>query len=127
MSDFLFVKLSEKEFDEILSKLKMLVYEYNTKLKDFKIWLKPYHSVKHDKNRVYYYIGRYWFKIYYKDGRVHWIYLGNKKPLPYLPDPPAIPKVTIIKIDNYFYVLQQDLEKLKRFLESGQGEKAFSQ
>lgn len=126
MSDYLFVKISAKEFNEILSALKKLIYGYNTEIKNYGIYLKPYHVVYYGKKREYYYVGKYWFKLYYKNGKTHWLYLGSKKPLTALPDPPNIPHISIIKHEENFFILQQDLEKLRKFIESEQSEKPFS-
>jgi len=118
MSDFLWVRLSEKEFDRILTELKRLVYDYNIKISRLGFWLKPYHISYYTKNKQYYYIGRYWFSREYTNKKYRYVYLGTKKPLQSLPDPPEIPRVTIIKIDNNIYISRLDFEILNSFLYS---------
>lgn len=75
-----------------ISDLKRLVYEYNTKIRGYGVYLKPYHIV-YRNGKKYIYIGRYWYKLERKNGKQKWIYLGKEKPLPNLPDPPELPKV----------------------------------
>jgi len=66
------------------------LYEYNTLIKKWRIKLKPIHIVT-SKGKKYVYLGRYWYRIEYHRGRLRWIYLGSKKPLEDLPDPPVNP------------------------------------
>ena len=77
-----------------ISDLKRLVYEYNTKIRGYGVYLKPYHIV-YKNGKKYIYIGRYWYKLERKNGKQKWVYLGKEKPLPNLPDPPELPKVRI--------------------------------
>ena len=120
MTEHLYVKLSKKEFDEIFSKLKSLVYSYNADLKGTGLYLKPFHIVYKSNGKQYIYIGKYWYYLEYKDGKVKWYYLGTEKPLDKLPDPPAIPNVTIIKKGDDYYITPLDLDRLKLFLQKAQ-------
>lgn len=85
--------------DEIIDKMKRLVYDYNKKVSKYGVYLKPYHIV-YKKGKKYIYIGRYWYRLEKKDGKLKWIYLGKVKPYDYLPDPPEIPEQTFIVSRN---------------------------
>ncbi|QIW23216.1 hypothetical protein EWF20_03030 [Sulfolobus sp. S-194] len=106
------VKVPERVFDEVLRKLKIQVYEYNSRIKEYGIYLKPYHIV-YKNGKQYIYIGKYWYKLDKKDGKLKWIYLGKKKPAQYLPDPPAIPDYTIIKDIEGYIIDEKALDEIK--------------
>ncbi|NON63121.1 MULTISPECIES: hypothetical protein [Acidianus] len=106
------VKIDEKSFDEILSKLKQEVYEYNTFIKGSDIYLKPFHIV-YRNDKKYIYIGKYWYKLQKINGKIKWIYLGKKKPANNLPDPPRLPEVTIIKEERDYIIDNELLNHLK--------------
>ncbi len=81
---------------------RLKLYEYNNNAKKFGVYLKPYHIVtKKDKTskRIYVYLGRYWYKIEKGGNRIKWIYIGMKKPISELPDPPLNP-LTILAIER---------------------------
>jgi hypothetical protein len=102
------IKLDEKTFTEVLSKLKKMIYEYNSKIKEFGIYLKPYHAV-YKNNRKYIYIGKYWYKLEWNKGRLKWIYLGKRKPIEGIPDPPKVPEATIIIDSDGNYIVESKL------------------
>jgi len=106
------IKVPEKIFDEVLRKLKTQVYEYNSKIKDSGIYLKPYHIV-YKNGKQYIYIGKYWYRLEKKGSKLKWIYLGKNKPTDVLLDPPAIPDYTIIKDTDGYIVDEKVLNKLK--------------
>ncbi|MDT7860760.1 MAG: hypothetical protein RRA45_00850 [Saccharolobus sp.] len=106
------VQVDEKQFDKIIDKLKMLVYEYNTKIKEYGVYLKPYHIV-YKNGRKYIYIGKYWYRLEKIGGKLKWIYLGKRKPLENMPNPPDIPSLTIIKEDNKYIVDEEILYKFE--------------
>ncbi|MEM0363263.1 MAG: hypothetical protein QXH75_05625 [Sulfolobaceae archaeon] len=106
------VKIDEKQFDSVITKLKMLVYDYNTKIKEYGVYLKPYHIV-YKNGKKYIYIGKYWYKLEKIGGKLRWIYLGKKKPIESMPNPPDIPPITIIKDDNKYIVDQEFLYKFE--------------
>ncbi|MCY0882713.1 MAG: hypothetical protein OWQ50_02655 [Acidianus infernus] len=97
------VRLEEKEFYKIFSKLKEQVYEYNSKISGSEVYLKPYHVV-YKNGKKYIYIGKYWYKLEKYNGKIKWIYLGKEKPLANLPDPPKFPEFTIIKDEKSYIV-----------------------
>jgi len=117
MSEQIYVKLSKKEVDEILTRLKELIYEYNKNLRGTGFYLRPMHIVYKGKSKKYIYIGKYWYYLEYKKKKLIWNYVGTMKPVSNLPDPPEIPEVTIIKRDGEYYITQLDLERLKAFLQ----------
>lgn len=103
---FLIICTSTECINKILSEVidiyKTKLYHYNTMIKKSGVYLKPMHIVvkkDRDKVRVYYYYGKYWYRISYNRGKLKWIYIGNSKPLLNLPDPPLNP-LTLIKIMN---------------------------
>lgn len=97
------IRIEEKEFDKIFTKLKELVYEYNSKISGTDIYLKPFHIV-YKNNKKYIYIGKYWYKLERYNGKIKWIYLGKQKPISNLPDPPKLPEATIIKDEKSYIV-----------------------
>ncbi|MFP3260106.1 MAG: hypothetical protein RXQ22_04315 [Sulfolobus sp.] len=107
------VKIPEKVFDEVISKLKAKVYEYNSKIKEFGVYLKPYHLV-YKNGKKYVYIGKYWYRLEKINGKLKWIYLGKSKPIENMPDPPSIPDYTIIVDNDGWYVVDKKiLDELK--------------
>ncbi|MEM3863658.1 MAG: hypothetical protein QW699_04110 [Metallosphaera sp.] len=106
------VRMNEKEFSNVLSILKYLVYEYNTRIKEHGIYLKPFHVV-YKKQKRYIYIGKYWYKLEKINGKLKWIYLGRAKPLMLLPDPPYIPDTTIVKEESGYVFDDLILNQLK--------------
>lgn len=97
------VRLDDKSIDKILTSLKRKVYEYNSKIASYNIYLKPYHIV-YKGNKKYIYVGKYWYKLDKTKGKIRWIYLGKNKPLVSLPDPPIIPEYSIIKDDDGYII-----------------------
>jgi len=91
--------LPSKCMDHFLNKLtevyKLRLYEYNTLIKDYGLKLKPVHIVI-SRNKKYIYLGRYWYRVVYKNGKVRWIYIGREKPYRELPDPPLNPLDIVI-------------------------------
>ncbi|MEM0173916.1 MAG: hypothetical protein QXV69_02375 [Sulfolobaceae archaeon] len=102
------IKLTQKQFEEILDKLKKIVYEYNSRIRGSGVYLKPYHAV-YKQNKKYIYIGKYWYRLERIGGRLKWIYLGKTKPIESLPDPPKIPESTIIVENNEVYLVENKL------------------
>jgi len=49
------VKVNEKQFDMIIDKLKLMVYEYNTKIKEYGVYLNLIIIVYKNKRRIYLY------------------------------------------------------------------------
>jgi len=111
-----YTNIDQNEFDEIMDKLKNLVYQYNENLKKTGYYLKPFHVVYKKNGKEYYYFGRYWYRLEYGNKKMQWIYLGKDKPDDKLPDPPMIPEVTIMKRDGKFYVDPYDLDRLRKFV-----------
>ena len=83
--------------------------EYNNVVKKHGYYLKPVHIVVKKNSEgekvKYYYFGRYWYKIVSvkkKNRRtIRWIYVGRKKPLRKLMDPPKNPlEGLVIKIST---------------------------
>lgn len=103
----MFIKIDEKQFDNIITKFKELVYDYNSKIKVYDVYLKPFHVV-HKNGKKYFYIGKYWYKLEKINGKLKWIYLGKEKPVREMPDPPKFPEFTIIK-DNNDYLIDEKL------------------
>ncbi|MCY0860237.1 MAG: hypothetical protein OWQ54_07380 [Sulfolobaceae archaeon] len=97
------VRLDENSVDKVLSTLKRKVYEYNSKIAAYNVYLKPFHVV-YKKNKKYIYIGKYWYQLQKSKGKIKWIYLGKAKPIESLPDPPKIPEFTLIKDDEGYLV-----------------------
>jgi len=85
---------------------RLKLYEYNRKISTFKVYLKPLHIVikQHgNRTKTYYYYGKYWYKVFRKDGKLKWVYLGCTKPYDSLPDPPLNPLTLIeMKHNNNF-------------------------
>ncbi len=106
------VSLDPKSFDTLLSKLKSLVYEYNSEISGTGVYLKPYHVV-HKGGKKYVYVGRYWYRLERRNGKLKWIYLGKEKPYPDLPDPPAIPEFTIVLTEGEALVDKRALDALE--------------
>ena len=88
--------------DVLMDLYKVQLYEYNSKIKDFKVYLKPMHIVvKRTSNgdkKVYYYFGKYWYRVEIEKSRIRWVYLGCKKPFETIPDPPLNP-LLIVRVD----------------------------
>lgn len=112
-----FRKITIKEynlFKKLLDEYKIKLYTYNSLIKKYGFYLKPYHVVvKHSSGRTikYIYYGRYWYRLKYacKKGntsKIKWIYIGSEKPLSNIPDPPKNPlEGIVIKIcDDGIYV-----------------------
>ena len=116
MSEIAFAKVDEKEVKEIMDRLKKLVYEYNKNLKGTQLYLKPYSATYKKNGKRYYYFGRHWYYLEYKDGKLRWHYIGSYKPASKLPDPPAIPEVTIMWYQGEYYMNPVELKRLKKFL-----------
>ena len=71
--------------------LRRKIYEYNERIRSTGYYLKPIHIVKKNLSsgvRVYYYFGRYWYKLVKVGSKIKWIYIGREKPDPKLPEPP---------------------------------------
>lgn len=78
-----------------------MIYEYNNKIRYTGFYLKPVHiAVRRLQDGTvvkYYYYGRYWYRVEKVGSRkIKWIYVGKKKPLPYLPDPPSHPLEDVV-------------------------------
>ncbi|ARM75795.1 hypothetical protein [Acidianus manzaensis] len=101
------IRVEEKEFDKIFTRLKEMIYEYNSKISGTDVYLKPFHIV-YKNGKKYIYIGKYWYKLEKINGKVKWIYLGKQKPINNLPDPPKFPEITIIK-DEKSYIVDDEI------------------
>ncbi|MEM3367263.1 MAG: hypothetical protein QXQ22_03045 [Metallosphaera sp.] len=108
------VRMGEREFDKVLSALKSLVYDYNTKIREHGVYLKPFHVV-YKKGKRYIYIGKYWYRLEKLNGKLKWIYLGKTKPVEQLPGPPSIPEITIVREDSEYVFDDSLLNQLKRY------------
>lgn len=106
------VKVPEKVFDEIIRRMKSKVYDYNSKIREYGVYLKPYHIV-YKNGKKYIYVGKYWYKLEKKDGKLKWIYLGKTKPNESMPDPPPIPDYTIIKDGDGYIIDEKILNELE--------------
>ncbi len=107
------IRVNEKQFDEVLHKLKSMVYDYNSKIKEFGVYLKPYHIV-YKNGKKYIYVGKYWYRLEKIRGKLRWIYLGKDKPIESMPNPPKIPSSTIIKENTDYIIDEELLNKLER-------------
>jgi len=107
-----FKKISINEynaFKKLIDEYKNKLYAYNSLIKKYGFYLKPYHVVikySGGKKIKYVYYGRYWYKLKYicrrgNTSKIKWIYVGSEKPLPDLPDPPRNPlEGIVLKICN---------------------------
>ena len=101
------------------------LYDYNSVVKQYGYYLKPYHVVTYKTAsgvKKYYYYGRYWYKVRYvgKKGRtslVKWEYVGREKPLRELPDPPRHPlEDTVFLVEGEDVLLRdEDYLRLKEY------------
>lgn len=79
------------------------LYEYNSMIKGKGYYLKPFHIVTkryRGGRKTYYYYGKYWYKLSLQGSKLRWNYVGNRKPIQDLPDPPVNPLIFIRVIDN---------------------------
>jgi hypothetical protein len=107
------VKVPKESVEEFLDKLRERVYGYNTKIKDYGVYLKPYHIV-YKKEKKYIYIGKYWYKIMKVNGKLKWIYLGRSKPIGEMPDPPSLVNFTIVMEGNTYILDERMLNQIVR-------------
>ncbi|MDK6027839.1 hypothetical protein QPL79_00460 [Ignisphaera sp. 4213-co] len=119
--------------DYLLDFYKVQLYEYNSMIKGYGVYLKPMHIVTKKSakgEKIYYYFGRYWFKIEVKNSKIKWIYLGCKKPFDQLPDPPMNPLLVIgmkkaeensnticLQIENFAELSKQIIHIVNAFYE----------
>lgn len=103
--------------------LRRIAYEYNELIRGRGVYLKPVHLV-YKEEKVYIYMGRYWYRLERKQGKLKWRYLGKTKPYDDLPDPPVIPQGVIIKVngrylleDRLFNELEKIMEEIERELD----------
>ncbi len=84
---------ARRHFERLVEKYKVEIYRYNEFIKNTGYYLKPVHMVyKRDRDgrlRVYRYVAKYWWRIFYigrrgKTSRIKWIYVGSR--MPYHPD-----------------------------------------
>jgi hypothetical protein len=106
------VRVPQEGLERIIEGLKRKVYDYNSSLRGTGVYLKPYHIVKKGW-KTYVYVGRYWYHLERVNGKLRWRYLGKSKPFPHLPDPPAIPELTIVIEGKECYVDDKALEQLE--------------
>ena len=112
-----FRKISIEEYNllnSLIEKYKNELYAYNTLIKKYGFYLKPYHIVvkySRDKKIKYIYYGRYWYRLKYigkrgSTSKVKWVYIGSEKPINSLPDPPHNPlEGAVLKIcDDGIYI-----------------------
>ncbi len=72
------------------------LYEYNSMIKGTGYYLKPFHIVTkkyRGSKKTYYYYGKYWYRLSLQGSKLKWRYIGNRKPLQNLPDPPINPLI----------------------------------
>uniref|UniRef100_A0A7J3YTN4 Uncharacterized protein n=1 Tax=Ignisphaera aggregans TaxID=334771 RepID=A0A7J3YTN4_9CREN len=85
--------------DVLLNCYRQQLYGYNSIVKKYNVYLKPLHIVVKNSLRgskkVYYYFGRYWYRLEVVNSKLKWIYLGREKPFDFLPDPPINPLLII--------------------------------
>uniref|UniRef100_A0A7J2U1C3 Uncharacterized protein n=1 Tax=Ignisphaera aggregans TaxID=334771 RepID=A0A7J2U1C3_9CREN len=83
----------------LLDYYRQQLYSYNSLIKRYNVYLKPLHIVvKKDlkgSKKVYYYFGKYWYRLEVSNSKLKWIYIGKEKPFDYLPDPPINPLLII--------------------------------
>ncbi len=107
------VRVPKENVEGFLDKLRVKVYWYNSKIKEYEVYLKPYHIV-YKNDRKYIYIGKYWYKVTKVNGKLRWIYLGRKKPLDEMPDPPALVNFTIMMEGDSYIVDEKMLDQIVR-------------
>jgi len=117
-------KVLRKIMEDFLREL----YKYNSIVKEYGYYLKPYHVVTYKSSsgiKKYYYYGRYWYKIKYagkkgKTSLIKWEYVGRTKPLEKLPDPPKHPlENTVFLVENEDVLLRdEDYLRLKKYFRS---------
>lgn len=93
---------TSKVLHTLIDEYRTALYNYNTMIKKYGVYLKPIHIVVKKTSegaKVYHYYGKYWYKVIYSNGRLRWIYIGKEKPFPELPNPPLNP-ITVVKIIN---------------------------
>jgi hypothetical protein len=85
--------------DSLLDYYRQQLYNYNSMIKGYGVYLKPLHIVVKnslsESKKIYYYFGRYWYKLKAINGKLKWIYMGREKPLDSLPDPPTNPLLVL--------------------------------
>ncbi len=114
-------KVLKKIMEDFLHEL----YRYNSIVKRYGYYLKPYHMVTYRSSsnvKRYYYYGRYWYKVRYtgkkgKTSLVKWEYVGRTKPLQQLPDPPKHPlENTVFLVEGDDVLLRdEDYLRLKEY------------
>ena len=99
--------MEEVKLSRLLSTITMLyrekLYGYNSMIKMSGYYLKPFHIVikKHrDGTKAYYYYGRYWYRLSSEGSKLRWYYVGSKKPIPDLPDPPINPLILMRVVNS---------------------------
>mgnify|MGYP001772567561 FL=1 len=109
------IKLNRIEMNNIIRGLRKVLRDYNRKIKERSLYLRPYNLVFKKNGEKIYYIGYYWFTIETKNNRSLLRYKGSSKPAD-IPDPPEIPRVKIKRSHGEYLINKQDLEKLERFI-----------
>ncbi len=107
------VRVPRESVEGYLDRLRESVYGYNTKVKEYGVYLKPYHVVYRNEKK-YIYIGKYWYKVTKVNGKLKWIYLGMKKPVQDMPDPPALVNFTIVKEKDTYMIDEKILDEIVR-------------
>ena len=122
-SDCLIVVDGINILQRLLDSYRKKLYEYNTLLSGTGFYLKPVHIVTRNtrgEKKLYYYYGRYWWKIKYKGknnktSKIAWEYIGRQKPkeLAHLPDPPKNPfeGIKIVVVKNNIIIERKVYEK----------------
>ncbi|BBD74009.1 hypothetical protein HS1genome_2398 [Sulfodiicoccus acidiphilus] len=88
-----------------IGELKRRIYAYNEDIRGKGVYLKPVHFVYKRDGRKYVYVGRYWYVLRRRDGKLKWNYVGSEKPLSSLPDPPYIPRISLLCVGENCEVL----------------------
>ena len=109
------IRLNRIEMNNIIRGLRKVLRDYNRKIKERSLYLRPYNLVYKKNGEKIYYTGYYWFIIETKNNRSLLRYKGASKPAD-IPDPPEIPRVKIKRMHGEYLINKQDLEKLERFI-----------
>lgn len=98
MGELIELRVDGREVEARARELLEPIYEYNRSLRGL-FYLKPVHIVYRRGTgglvKVYFYYGRYWYRVEYAGKRgnrseLRWIYLGRERP-PGAPPPPPNP------------------------------------
>ncbi len=125
MPRYLLVKGGRRALEEVLERYLRDIYRYNSMLRGTSYYLKPVHmvtrSTRYGRLR-YVYIGRYWWRLEYRDGKLRWRYVGREKPeeLRDKPDPPRNPLAGLVyAVSGEDVIVREDVYKRYKWVFEG--------